>query len=130
MNEITQQPDNITLATKYVEIKDKLTKLKAIELELRNRLLEGMQSTGITGFKTADFTVSRASRATISITDHALAGKALEEMGVPVAFETVLTKPTQEAVKTLLVKEKVDVEGAEATITEYVSIRMAKKEEK
>jgi hypothetical protein len=120
--------DNLTLATKYVEIANNLKKLKAIEAELKARLLEQMTNAGLVSFKTNDFTITKANRVSITITDHAKVGKALDEMGVPVAYETVLTKPTQEAVKTLA-KQQVAIEGVEASESTYITIRTAKKEE-
>jgi hypothetical protein len=128
MNEITTSPDNLTLATKYVEIANNLKKLKAIEAELKARLLEQMSNAGLVSFKTKDFTITKASRVSITITDHAKAGKALDDMGVPVSYETVLTKPTQEAVKTLA-KQQVAIEGVEASESQYITIRTAKKQE-
>lgn len=93
--------------------------------ELRADLLAATKEQGVLTLKTEDYTITRATRETLKVTDHKEAAAELDKMNVPVMTETVLSDSTKKVLKELIKQGKV-FDSASVSSTEYISIRVNK----
>lgn len=95
--------------------------------ELRADLLTATKEQGVLTLKTEDYTITRATRETLKVSDHKAAAMELDAMNVPVMTETVLSDSTKKVLKELI-KQGNEFDNAQVQSTEYVSIKINKKD--
>lgn len=106
---------------KLVALKDKINE----EFELiRAELLADTQKLGIKQLKTDDYTISRAKRVNVYITDDKEAGMALAKLGVPVKYEKKIASHLMPTIRAMA-KDK-EIEGIKTSETEYVIVKVNK----
>jgi len=91
--------------------------------ELRADLLTVTKEQGVLTLKTEDYTITRATRDTLKVSDHKAAAMELDSMNIPVATEIVLSDSTKKVLKELI-KQGKEFDNATVQSTEYVSIRI------
>lgn len=115
-------------AARLFELQTLLKEIKPEIDALKLDLLNVMQSLDVQTLKTGTYTLSKAKRITPRIEDFETLKKSLTEQQIP--FETVETfAPFMTDVFKRAVEEGRKLDGLDALETEYVSIRVAKKEE-
>ena len=113
---------------------EKLMKLTALKKdidgmmdELRADLLKTMTDLDVLTLKTGSYTITRQKRITPQVIDYKTVKKALEERGIPIVVREVFGKEMDVVFKQMI-EQGEQLEGLEARITEYPSIRLTKKE--
>ena len=125
-----------TLAQELVELRAEITAieeqakpLKARKDELQAQVLELMKATQQFGVKYQDFTVSRAVRKTLDITDEKTVIAQLKEKGLMQYFSEQLNELFKKGLAPVIIKEAEAsgevLDGTQVAETEYVSIRQS-----
>lgn len=115
-----------------IEAAREVVKLEALKRQiegklatLRATLLETTRKTGVLTLKTEDYTITRATRETIKVENDKEAADYLESQGIPVETKVVLD---MDYMKIPIKNYKGDIPGITKTQTEYIAIRINKKE--
>ncbi len=115
-------------AKRLFEIEVELKALKKEDKELRADLLKVTQELDVYSLKTGTYTISRAKRITPRVVDFETLKKSLNEEQIPIVTEETFA-PQMKIVFQNLIEEGKELEGLEGLQTEYITVRLAKKEE-
>lgn len=112
----------VSLMALAKEIKPEIDRLKA-------ELLKVTQDLDVLKLKTGDYTVTRAKRVTPEVVNFNELKQSLIDADIPYMTEEVFTDGMY-VVFRKAIEENKELHGLSARITEYISIRIAEKEEK
>ncbi len=98
-------------------------KIKESRDRLREELLQLTQELDVYTLKTGDYTITRGKRVTPQVTNYKLLRRSLDEAKIPYEVHETFT-PQMTAVFREVVRMGKELDGLEATETEYVSIRV------
>jgi DNA-directed RNA polymerase subunit L len=115
----------IECAEQVIKLETASKKIDEKLKELKEKLLQVTKDQGVLTLKTEGYTITRATRDTLKISDHVHAAFELDQMNVPVLTEIVLSDSTKKVLKELI-KQGKKFESAEITSTEYIAIRVAR----
>jgi hypothetical protein len=116
----------IKAAEKIVELERAKDKIESSLAVLRSRLLEVTKENDVLTLKTGQYTIMRKQLRRIKVLNDDEAGKFLESKGVPVETRVVLD---MRYMKPVIQNYQGEIPGIEKTLTEYVSVRLAKEKE-
>ena len=115
------------------EMGKQLYKLEQMKKEIEDRLpilraglLETMKELKVLTLKTEEYTISKVSYNRLVVTDDEAAKLSLEKNNVKVAWK--LDMPQMKTSIRALLKEGIEFDGITPTATEFVSVRLTKKE--
>ena len=114
-------------AQQIIKLEAAKDKIDSALSELRADLLTATKEQGVLTLKTEDYTITRATRETLKVTDHKTAAIELDAMNIPVLTETVLSDSTKKVLKELI-KQGKEFDSASVQSTEYISIKINKKD--
>lgn len=114
-------------AQQIIKLEAAKDKIDSALSELRADLLTATKEQGVLTLKTEDYTITRATRETLKVTDHKTAAIELDKMNIPVLTETVLSDSTKKVLKELI-KQGKEFDSASVQSTEYVSIKINRKD--
>ena len=130
-------PSLQTLAQQLVELRAQITAieeqakpLKAQKDELQAQVLEMMKATEQYGVKFQDFTVSRAVRKTLAVTNEKAVIEQLKERGMSQYYSEQLNDLFKGSLAKEIVKAGEAIDGTEIAESEYISVRKAKATER
>lgn len=115
-------------AARLVELQAVMKEIKPEIDSLKADLLKITQELDVLTLKTGNYTISRARRITPRVTDFKTLKEQLEDAHIPYQTVEAFSK-NMEPVFKKMIEDKTVIEGLEGTETEYISIRLAKKEE-
>lgn len=116
-------------AKRLMEVQALLKDLKAEADELKADLLRTTQALDVYTLKTGEYTISRVKKITPHVDDFKTLKKALEEAEIEVLTELTFA-PQMDLVFKQAVEEGREFDGLSGKVTEYISIRLARKEDK
>ena len=112
---------------KLIELQTIVKDLKPQIDELKADLLKVTQDLNVYTLKTGEYTLSRAKKITPQVVDFQTLKKSLEEADIPYMTEEVFSEQMNVVFKQAI-EEKKDLAGLEAKETEYITVRITKKE--
>ncbi len=112
-------------AAQLLKLKDVKKQVDSRIEALQAELLAVAQETGIQTIKTAEFTLSVATRVTPKVADYEKLKESLDEAGIPYSVRETFGEEMNSVFKALLKSDNAPA-GLGGTVTEYIAIRTTK----
>lgn len=116
-------------ARRLMEVQAILKELKVEADELKADLLRTTQELDVFTLKTGDYTISRVRKVTPQVTDFEVLKEQLERNNIEVYTQETFAPQMDLVFKQIIENGNLDLDGLEGKITEYISIRLARKED-
>lgn len=130
MNKLqTRKTLPVDKARRLMELQALMKELKIEADELKADLLKTTQQLDVYTLKTGEYTISRVKKITPHVEDFETLKKALEEAEIEVYTEETFS-PVMDVVFKQILADGKNIDGLEGKVTEFISIRLARKEEK
>ena len=119
-----------------MEVAQEVMKLEKLKREIdarlkehKSALLKVMTELDVLQLKTGTYTLYRASRTWVKVTDDEALEQSLIDLDVPVDTKKVVDMDTMKIPVKGLLEDGTELDGATLGSSEYVSVRLAKKKE-